>query len=604
MIAKEALASIRAKISIESLVSKYVKLRKAGKRYKACCPFHQEKTASFTLSADRNTFHCFGCHASGDIFSFYQKIEGLQFIDAVTDLAEVAGVPMEQEPQDPAAIAEQKRAKDLLQRLYFASEVAAQFFEKSLRDAEYSELAKEILKERGISEEMVKTFRIGYAPASWDSLQKELLAKSVSPRDAEIVGLLVWPDGNRRPYDRFRHRLMFPIQDKQGRVIGFSGRILPGKEEIEEGIIPEDAGKYINSPESPLFKKSESVFGLYQAKGAMVRTERAIIVEGNFDVVSMHQHGFAEAVAPLGTAFSEEQARLIKRFARSAVILMDGDVAGANATRKMIPVIQKCGIYGRVVTDVSKWGKDPDEILRNHGSIMQEAIDGASDMIEHFIEYEQSRFGGSVPERVSFLRAIAPLLVMVKDPIERSGYIKMICDRYDATERQIEMVIRETKRSDAVDEPQREVGRGSSLSGEHKRAMLDLLSMVLQSPRLATQETLQLFSDPNLYAIAAVAMEYSGYNIVDGPAILDVAAERMKPWVASVLVQSPAEADLDALFERATSVLRYHDCRWRASELRKRSERELIDGKPEEALASMKEAQRFDGMLRTFVSKR
>lgn len=296
--------TVRDRVDLVELVGQYVPLRRVGSRFVARCPFHQERTASFSVSAEQGVYHCFGCKASGDAFRFYAEMEGLTFPEALRALAERAGVEVP-ETRDPERIAEDRRQRNVSERLYAACEAAAVYFERCLADeaVPFSALARLSLVDRGISEETARAFRLGYAPARWDGLAEHLRAQRMSPADAELAGLLM-PGRGGGSYDRFRHRLMFPVLDKSGRVVAFSGRILPSSEEIAEGIVPEDAGKYINSPETPLYRKGELLFGLANARMSIRQKQEALLVEGNFDVVQMH-HGFTKTVAPLGTSFTE-----------------------------------------------------------------------------------------------------------------------------------------------------------------------------------------------------------------------------------------------------------------------------------------------------------
>jgi DNA primase len=288
VIPSEVREQVRARIDLAELVTHYVPLRRAGTSLLARCPFHDEKSASFHVSRDKGVFYCFGCKASGDVFDFYQRIEGVSFPEAIRALAERAGIEVTEEARDPQKIAEERRAKELTERLFFACECACEFFEKSLLEAERSELAREAIAARGVSTECAQSFRLGYAPGEWSALAENLRARGVSPQDAELAGLLLPRTHGGGMYDRFRHRLMFPVFDRQSRVVAFSGRVLPVTEDMAEGIVPENAGKYINSPETPIYRKSDLLYGLQVARGAMVKSADAILVEGNFDVVTMH----------------------------------------------------------------------------------------------------------------------------------------------------------------------------------------------------------------------------------------------------------------------------------------------------------------------------
>ncbi len=435
---------VRARADLAEVVGQYVPLRRAGKSLKACCPFHQEKTPSFHVSPDRGMFYCFGCKASGDVFSFYERIEGVSFPEALRALAQRYGVEIEEEVRDPARLAEERRARELTDRLREASELAAEFFHARLAGKD-GLVARDELEHRGVDAETAARFRLGYAPATWDALAEHFREHKISPADAEIAGLLM--AGKRSGfYDRFRHRLMFPICDREGHVVGFSGRILAVQPGMPEGMVPEDAGKYINSPETPIYRKSDSLFGLAVARTSMRQTAEAILVEGNFDVVSMHQHGFANTVAPLGTAFTESQAKLLRRFAERVFIVFDADEAGRKATRVAQGACARAGLLARVVS--LPGGKDPDEVLRSAGGRdrLATALHRAPAIVDWLIDDIASRCGDTTPERIAALREIAPIIANVTDPIERDVYVDNAARKLVFQAGQVQRAVRDAER--------------------------------------------------------------------------------------------------------------------------------------------------------------
>ncbi len=425
MIGPEVKEQIRSRIEIADLVAGYLPLRRAGTSMLARCPFHDEKSASFHVSRSKGVFYCFGCKASGDIFDFVQRIEGVTFPEAIRMLGERAGVEVVSEVRDPQKIAEERRAKDLGERLLHACELAAVFFEERLATGDRSEMAREAIEARNITMDCAKQFRLGYAPAEWGGLAEHFRAHKVSPSDAEMAGLLQ-PRHSGGMFDRFRHRLMFPIYDRQNRVVGFSGRILPVTEDMEEGIVPENPGKYINSPETPIYKKSDLLYGLQVARHAMVKNADAILVEGNFDVVAMHQHGFTNTVCPLGTSFTEHQAKLLRRFAETVTILFDADDAGQKAVKASHIACVRAGLMARVLTIPRDKAKDPDELLRieGGGDFLREALGSAKSLVEWLIDYSAAFAGDTVPERVAAFMPVAEILAEVREPTEQANYIE------------------------------------------------------------------------------------------------------------------------------------------------------------------------------------
>jgi DNA primase len=412
---------IRSRTDIVALVGRYVPLRRAGRSMIACCPFHKEKTPSFNVSEEKQLYHCFGCKASGDVFSFYQQIEGVSFSEAMRALGEAAGVESESH-SNPSEYAERARAKDMTERLYAACEAAAAFFQIQLNCCPSAAMS---VIERGISDAVAAEFRLGYAPGEWSALTTHLSQRGISPADAELAGLII-PRKTNGYYDRFRHRLMFPIADRTGRVVAFSGRILPRPADMPDGIVPEDAGKYSNSPETPIYKKSDLLFGLNLARPAIRQNAHAILVEGNFDVVAMHQAGFANTVAPLGTSFTESQAKLLRRSAETVTIVFDGDDAGRKAVRAAYTHCAKVGLSARVVTLPN--GMDPDEMLRAAGGYQAfaERIKYAPSIVEWVILDTADDCGPDISERMSSIKELAVMFGSISDKLERSIYEEMI----------------------------------------------------------------------------------------------------------------------------------------------------------------------------------
>jgi DNA primase len=441
MIAPETLAQVKDRTDIVALIGDSVRLVKRGRSWVGLCPFHKEKSPSFHVHPERGFYHCFGCGESGSAIDFSMKVNGLDFIEAVKMLAERAGVPIEETRAD-------RRGPDKTEKeeLFGVIALAATYFEKMLGLGEgkgarhpCSHYAERELERRGMPHrgatgedalrwrEVLAAFRIGYAPPGWDGLATFLRQQGVSLPLAERAGLVV--KGQRGHYDRFRHRLMFAVVDTLGRVVAFSGRALapPTREELAAlgagapSYGGDDVAKYVNSPESPVFTKGEHLFGIHQAKQAIRRAAEAVLVEGNFDVVTLHARGIDRAIAPLGTAFTAPQARLIKRFAPSVVILFDGDAAGRKATRAARVPCREGGLEAKVA--VLEKGMDPDELVRTRGpAALLEVLKGARGMLEYLVEDALSGdgfIGASIAERVARVRAVTKLLGEEDDPALR-----------------------------------------------------------------------------------------------------------------------------------------------------------------------------------------
>lgn len=401
---RDPLEAIRVHVDLVELVSDYVRLERSGKNFRGLCPFHAEHTPSFYVSPALGRFHCFGCNASGDAFTFLMRIEGISFQEAVEKLARKAGVAL---PRPPEAVP----SSDLTARLRRALRAAHFYFRQHLKR---SEQAQAYLRERGIEEATIEKFGLGYAPDRWDGLVQFFQKHKLSLEDAQRAGLVELGKSNNY-YDRFRARLIFPLQDAGGRVIAFGGRLLePGEP------------KYLNSPETPLFEKRHFLYGWHLARAAILKRGEVLIVEGYLDLIMLHQHGFDYAVATLGTAFTEEHAQRLKRLVERAYLAYDADEAGVKAALRAAEVLQKEGITPYLLTLPA--GQDPDSLLRQKGAgAFQELIAGAQRATLFALQRLASHFDLQTMEgRVAFLQAALPLLAAVPTAVERETYIQWL----------------------------------------------------------------------------------------------------------------------------------------------------------------------------------
>jgi len=426
VISQDTIERIRDRVSISSIVGESVKLERRGRSLLGLCPFHKEKTPSFHVSEERGRYHCFGCQASGDVFRFLQETEGLTFVEAVRKLGEKAGVQVEDDLSDQDRQKEQA-ARRREQALFELNATAAAFFERMLAEHPARATALRELERRGLSLDAeagraLRAFRIGYAPGAWDELALHLKKAGHDLHAAETVGLVAPRRQGDGYYDRFRERLMFAIVDLSGRVVGFSGRALEGPAPAADRAGPaEPPAKYINSPESPIYKKRSVVFGLFQARAAIRDGRPAILVEGNFDVVSLHARGLERAVAPLGTAFTVEQGRAIRRFTSEVVVLFDGDRAGREATLKAREPAEASGLSVRVARLPE--GLDPDDFSRQKGMPALEGLVAASrSMLDYRIaELLNEQLAHADPEmRSRQLKKVVQLLSAESDPNVRA----------------------------------------------------------------------------------------------------------------------------------------------------------------------------------------
>ncbi|MDB4944942.1 MAG: primase [Labilithrix sp.] len=456
MISAETIALVRERTDIVAVITEGVaSLKRRGRSFVGLCPFHKEKSPSFHVNPDRGFFHCFGCKESGSAIDFLMKHEGYTFPEAVRALAERAGIAIEEDRGTPQQSSEADRQKKAREELYAVNALAATYYEQELRKNEHREYALEELARRGLVpgqdpkiDEVLQQFRIGYAPGGWDGLATFLKAQGVSPVAAETVGLLVPRSSGSGYYDRFRHRLMFAVVDPQGRVVAFSGRALrdlPPAPRVEPraGLVRLGEGdgeaskppKYINSPESPIYTKGQMLFGIHQARHAIRKAERAVLVEGNFDVVSLHARGIENVVAPLGTAFTIEQAKLLKRFGPDVVFLFDGDEAGRKAVRLSREAVKAAGLSAHVA-DLPN-GMDPDDLARLKGKKgVEDLLANAKGLLEALIEMalDNSFAQADAHEKQQRIAFVAKLIAEEDDPVISAmakGFTDMIAGRLD-----------------------------------------------------------------------------------------------------------------------------------------------------------------------------
>ena len=413
------------KNDIVDLISRYVTLKRVGNRFQALCPLHNDKkTPSFSVSPDKQLFHCFGCGAGGTVINFIMAKENLDFMEAVKLLAERAGVPI----PDYRSAAEKNRAAQIHEkkkRMYEMNAEAARFFFNQLIAPENKQ-ALDYLKNRKLLNSTIKSFGLGYAPDSWSALIDFMKTKGYSDQELLEVGLAVKRD-NGTYFDKFRDRVMFPIVDLRGNVIGFGGRILTDKE---------NAPKYLNSPETLIFQKKENLFAMNKAKNS--KAGQILAMEGYMDVISLHQSGFDNAVASLGTAFTPQQAELIKRYSDKVVLCYDADEAGQKATDRAGEILREADIKTKVlkITD----GKDPDEYIKVKGAEMfQLLVENAESFIEYKVHTIEKKFNLEDPvAKIEFVEQVAKVMAGIKSDVEREVYIKRCARNLDISPQSIQ----------------------------------------------------------------------------------------------------------------------------------------------------------------------
>ena len=423
---------------IEDVVGQYVTLRRAGANMFGLCPFHGEKTASFSVAPDKGIYYCFGCHKGGGVINFQMEVEGMSYPDAVRALAKRAGMTVPEDEEYQSRYKQQER-------LWALHKEAARYFHSQLY-APVGQAALQYALGRGMSKSILTTFGVGYAPESWDGLVKAMRAKGYTDQELKDSGLVTVSQKNGNLFDRFRDRLMFPIIDVRGNVIAFGGRTLKNDKET---------AKYLNSPESLIFNKRKNLFGLNLAK--KTKENALILVEGNIDVVALHQYGFDNAVASLGTSLTEEQAALITRYAEQVILIYDGDQAGQNATKRAIPILEKAGLQVKVLQLHD--AKDPDEFLKKFGADkFRLMLEGSSNRVEYQLNAIRRKYDLNVDDqRVKFLQECSDLISTLHSAVQREVYAGRVAETAKISLDTMKLEInRAIKRRQAADKKKQE----------------------------------------------------------------------------------------------------------------------------------------------------
>jgi len=429
---------IKAKIDIVSFLSEYMTLKKAGRNFKAICPFHSEKTPSFIVSPERGSWHCFGaCATGGDVIGFLQKWEGIEFLEALKILAKRAGVTLSHYVPSEAS--------QLKEKLYEINHLSSEFFHYLLTSHRMGRKALKYLSGRHIKEQTIKTFMLGYAPDSWDSLFRYLLKKGYSREDIYTAGLLVKSDRGTY-YDRFRGRLIFTLCDHRGNIVGFSGRLLDEEvyPEQKQGVYPERqrGAKYINTSETPVYIKGNVLYGLEITKEAIKREKEAVVVEGEFDFLSSYQSGISNVVAIKGSALTEGQTLLLKRYTEDVILALDSDFAGNEAVRRGLETAENNNLSVRIAKLL--YGKDPAECIEKDPQLWVKSVRKPIPIYDFIIENAISKYGkDEALSKKKVSDEAVPFLAKITNPIVASHYIKYLAKILSVSEEGVEMAIRQ-----------------------------------------------------------------------------------------------------------------------------------------------------------------
>jgi DNA primase len=436
----EVTDQIKERLGVAEVIGEYLKLDKAGSNYKALCPFHNEKTPSFMVNTEKNFWYCFGCQKGGDVFSFVMEMEGLEFREVLERLAERTGVEI------PRFQKLDKKEKGRKQRLFEILEWATKFYQHQLYQSKGAEKIIEYLKKRGINDEQIANFRIGFAPNGWRNLLNFLLQKGYNLNDINATGLLVEKNGSQENfYDRFRNRIIFPVIDISGRTVGYSARIVPGEDE--------KSAKYVNTSQTEIYDKSRILYGLYQAKTEIKKQNFAIVVEGNVDVISSFVVGVPNIIAISGTALTAEHAKIIKRYTEKVKLCFDMDEAGQNAMRKSVKTCLEEGLEVEIII-MPEGVKDVNDLLvENRGEEWKELTEKSRDVLDYLFESVSSKYDKNKPSgKKKIAHDLLNVIKDIADPIEQNYWLKKLSNLVEVGEEQLTQVLEKVNVKESISE--------------------------------------------------------------------------------------------------------------------------------------------------------
>ncbi|PIR72330.1 MAG: DNA primase [Candidatus Nealsonbacteria bacterium CG10_big_fil_rev_8_21_14_0_10_36_24] len=407
---------IKSRLDIVEVIRNYIKLQKAGANYRAICPFHSENKPSFFVSPARQIWHCFGCQKGGDIFGFVKEIEGVEFGDALRILAQKAGVELKK--QDPKIISQR-------QRLYEISDLACRFFEKQLKESSTGREAKKYLLSRGVKEETIKEWRLGYAPDTWEGLSDFLVGRGCEREEIAQAGLILKSEKTNNFYDRFRGRIIFPIFDLASQVIGFGARVFQDQKSKIKNQKYDDVAKYVNTPNTLLYDKSRVLYGLNKAGKEIRKKDSCILVEGYMDVITAHQAGFENVVATSGTALTPWQLNILKRHSDNLLTAFDMDIAGDNATKRGIDLAQSQDFNIKIITMPKD--KDPADVISENPQEWQNLIEKAKSIHDFYFENTLARFDkNTLDGKIGISKILLPVIKRISNKIEQNFWIQSL----------------------------------------------------------------------------------------------------------------------------------------------------------------------------------
>ncbi len=530
-ISPQQLEEIRSAVDIVDYIKDFVPLKRQGKSYVGICPFHEEKTPSFSVNPEKKYYHCFGCGASGDAFTFAKEYKHLSFLEAVEDVAKFAGIELKK------LSASEILRIDENDELYEINAFAAKYFNEMLEESPTAKSVREYLKQRGIKPSTQKSFSLGYSPTQWDALYKNMVRNKLSIVKAVKLGLLD-KSKNNDYYDKFRGRLMFPIHTPNGRVAAFGGRTLDPEQKT---------AKYINSPESPVYSKRKTLYGLYFSKEEIAKIDKAILVEGYMDVISLYQNGIKNVVAASGTSLTEEQVRLLSRYTKNIVVIFDADEAGKKAAKRSIEILLKFHFDVRLLSLPS--GEDPDSFIRTHSADdFKELVSAAPD----FLSYQAREFqkAGMLEDPMQKARATRELIksiVLIDDTLMRAAYIQTLAKSFGFSERLLEREVRqflESRRGERKSPKKYKLASGDKSQKEEEKTKQPKFEVDIIKLLLSGNETIigDVFDNimpgdirsPKLREIAEIAYQAYMDDLFSPAAILERMSDELKQFAAEL----------------------------------------------------------------------
>lgn len=534
---------VKERADIIEIVGEIVSLKRSGVNYKGLCPFHSEKTPSFTVNPARRSFHCFGCGEGGDVLAFIMRAANLNFIEAIKQLADRYNIPLPEKTQSP----KEQESSSTRKRLYAINEKAIELYHTFLLKHPEGAPARAYLQKRRISAEVIELFKLGFAPERWDFLLKALGTEH-SPEELQEAGLVI-PKKNGGYYDRFRHRVLFPIFSHNGQAIGFGGRSLGDQEP-----------KYLNSPETPVFNKSQNLFGLYQTKEAIRASKRCLVVEGNFDLLSLFAAGIKEVVAPLGTALTSHHVRAIKGFAQESLLLFDGDQAGIKAAMRSVPIFLAEKMPARVTTLPE--GHDPDTFIATYGAQkLEETLSEASPLPEFVFNRLVATHGLTLGGKAQILEELKPVINAIPDhDLQRTLFIAHFSQKLGLTPEQMSSGFNRPSsyRNEPVASPEE---TAPQINLNFSKTEDQLLSFLIVYPeyinKFVEAGLFDALSHPSAQSIAFRIQELNTHGGRYGPErLLELTTGPERSFISRQLISVPDTPDQDQEAEEKISWLR------------------------------------------------